>query len=204
MKTRALAVLVPLLALAGCMADDNVSIQVYALCAPPADSCTFSAECDAQFIGENQLDLAVTNTFWSFVEVHNNTQPNDDPSAGRPNTRDAYVEEYSVAYDVTGGTAPATVTRRVPSGPSVVPAEGTAVISVLPVPPDVGAQLGAATSVVARVRLRGFLADQSRWETAEYPIPILICSGCLGVPPCAGTLAVCPQLGQSPASFSCN
>jgi hypothetical protein len=206
MKTRALAVLLPVLALAGCMEDNNVSIQVYALCLPPDDQCVFSDTCDAQFIGENVLDLSVSNSFWSFVEVHNNTQANDDTSAGRPNTRDAYVEEYSVEYDVNGGTAPPAVRRRVPSGPSIVPVEGTSVISVLPVPEDVGAVLGAATQVVARVRLRGFLADQSTWETAEFPIPIRICTGCLGVPTCSDPAQFpvpCPQFGQSPATFSC-
>jgi hypothetical protein len=206
MKTRALAVLLPLLALAGCTADNNVSIQVFKLCSPPVDSCTFQSECELQYIGINVLDLGQTNTYWSFIEVHNQLQLNDDPTSGRPNTHDAYVEEYTVDYEVPGGTAPASVTRRIASGPSIVPATGSAVVSVLPIPPDVGAQLAPGTQVIARVRLRGFLADQSTWETAEYPIPVEICSGCLAVPACADPAQQgfsCPQAGQSPSSFFC-
>jgi hypothetical protein len=203
MKTRALAVLVPLLALAGCTADNNVSIQVAALCAPPEDSCTFDATCDAQFLGVNALDLAQTDFFWAFVEVHNQMLNNADESVGRLNGHDAYVDEYSVEYDVRGGTALPSITRKVDAGPAFVPAEGTAVVSVVPIPPEVGAHLVAGSQVVARVRLRGFLADQSDWETAEYPIPVEICSGCILPPVCAGSLFACPQGGQSPASYIC-
>jgi hypothetical protein len=203
MKIRALAVLVPLLALSACTEDNNVSIQVARLCAPPDDGCSFQSTCDAQYIGVNVLDLSVTDAFWSFIEVHNQIENNEDVSAGRPNTHDAHVEEYEVEYSVTGGTALPSVRRRIEAGPTFIEAEGSAVVSVFPIPPEIAALLVPGSQVVARVRLHGFLDDQSDWETAEFPIPIETCSGCLGVPVCAGTLSACPQLGQSPASITC-
>jgi hypothetical protein len=208
MKTRALAVLLPLLALSGCTEGNGVSVQVFALCAAP-ENCEFTSnECNQVFIGENLLDLNLTDTYSSYVEVHNNTANNADDSVGRPNTHDAYVEEYSVSYEVNGGAAPASVVRRVASGPVLVPADGgSQVVTIFPVPSDVGAQLGGATQVVARVRLRGFLADQSRWETAEFPIPIELCAGCVGLPAACSdptqSLFVCPQVGQTPFASFC-
>lgn len=214
MKTRALAVLLPLLALAGC-ADNNVSLQIVALCAPPDDGCTFESQCELQYLGTNRIDLGVTLAYSSFLEIRNQTRLNADEEAGRPNTHDAYVEEYTVEYEVAGLTLPS-VTKRVAAGPTFIPAEGSAVVRVEPIPFEIGTQLDAqfpvtvpatsAVEVVARIRLRGFLADQATWETAEYPIPIQACHGCVGAATCADPAALafyCPQPGQSPYSLTC-
>lgn len=229
MKTRALAVLLPLLALAGC-ADDNVSVQVYGICAPTAD-CSFAGECDAYTLDRLRLDVAAIAApsvqyppfFWALIEVHNNVEDNEDLTAGRPNTHDAYVEEFSVEYELPAipGTEPAiptSVTERLESGPSVVPAEGTGVVSIFPITTAVGTALrsrltGVAGSVeiLAKVRLRGFFADQTRFETAEFPLPIQVCNGtgCAAIdcdPLTAGVQApidACPKLNQAPAAPAC-
>jgi hypothetical protein len=221
MKIRALAVLVPLLALAGC-ADNNVSIQVFGICAPPAEECSFAGKCDAYTLDRLRLDVAQAGFYWALIEVHNNTGNNQDNSAGRPNTHDAYVEEFSVEYELPliPGTTPAIptmVTERVESGPTVVPAEGTSIVSVFPITPAVATALRdrlttETVEVVAKVRLRGFYADQTRFETAEFPLPIQVCdgAGCVPLLDCDATLAgiqppidACPQLGQAPASPFC-
>jgi hypothetical protein len=220
MKIRALAVLLPLLALAGC-ADDNVSMQVFGICAPPEDECVFSGECEAYTLAPLRLDVAQSPFYWAFVEVHNQTAQNDDETAGRPNTHDAYVEEFTVEYEaptLPGTRALPTVTKRLESGPSVVPAEGTAVISVYPITAEVGAIIrddriadGGTYEVLAKVRLRGFFADQTRFETAEFPMPIQVCdgAGCADIdcdPLTAGVqppVAACPKLGQGPVGAFC-
>lgn len=214
MKIRALAALLPLLALGGCAEDDNVSIQVYAICAPPESECSFSGQCDMKTLDILALDVGVTPFYWAFVEVHNQTLNNADDSAGRPNTHDAYVDEFRVEYEVPAG-APAlpSVTERVASGPSIVPAEGSSVVSVFPIPTSIGQRLamsipaGASAQVLAKVRLRGFFSDQNRFETAEFPLPISVCNGCLGTPACAdatqAVVSVCPQAGQTPAAVNC-
>lgn len=219
MKIRALAVLLPLLALTGC-ADDNVSVQVYGQCSPP-DDCSFSSECDQYTLDRLRLDLARAQFYWAFVEVHNNTSVNDDEAAGRPNTHDAYVEEFEVEYEaptLPAGTALPTVTKRLESGPNIVPANGTSVVSVFPITTETGniirtriAASGGTHQVLAKVRLKGFLADQTRFETAQFPIPIQVCNGtdCTQEdcdPLTAGMqypLDACPQVGQAPASWSC-
>jgi len=214
MKIRALAALLPLLALAGCTEDNNVSVQVFAICAPPESDCSFSGECGAKTLDVLRLDVGVTSAYWAFIEVHNQLLDNTDVSAGRGNTHDAYVEEYAIEYEVQGGAiALPSITDQVVSGPSIVPAEGTSVVSVFPIPPAIGQRLamsvaaGAGVEVIAKVRLRGFYADQSRFETAEFPIPIVVCNGCVGAPTCADAtqvvVGVCPQPGQTPASVTC-
>jgi hypothetical protein len=214
MKIRALAALLPLLVLGACAEDNNVSIQVFGICAPPDDGCAFEAECGAFTLDRLTLDLAQTTFHWSFIEVHNQMLSNADASSGRPNTKDAYVEEYSVEYEVPAGVpALPSFTRRLDSGPSTVPAEGTSVISLFPITEAEGGRLGMAITtperrqVVAKVRLRGFLADQSRFETAEFPIPIQVCAGCLEVPACTDptqTVSLCPpNAGQLPLAEKC-
>jgi hypothetical protein len=213
MKTRALAVLLPLLALAGC-ADNNVSVQVFGICAPPDDECAFQSDCGAYTLAPLILDLGQTDYYWAFLEVHNQMIDNEDVSAGRPNTRDAYVEEFTVDYSSSLGAIPS-VTKRVDSGPTVVPVEGSAVTSIHPIPSAVGQYIATTfavtatpVEVVANVRLRGFLADQSEFETAEFPFPIQVCNGCLGLPACPDpaqvVTGVCPpNVGQFPVALTC-
>jgi hypothetical protein len=63
MNTRALLLALPLVALAGCTVDNNVSIQLGAICQPPdeADACSFGSTCEAQPLYESFLDLLVTD-----------------------------------------------------------------------------------------------------------------------------------------------
>jgi hypothetical protein len=194
MKTRLAALALASLALA--CADNGASVEPFAICAPPEDACVFAAECDMQYIGQLALDTSVSSFLWIFVQLNNQLPNNADLSAGRVNTNDAFVTEYEVEYE---GAATGSSMGRVPS--SVVPASGSAVISVLLQPPAVPG------GVLAKLRLKGKYADQSSFETAEFEIPITICQGCLGVPACpAGeTLkSVCPPTaGQMPLSVSC-
>jgi hypothetical protein len=193
MKTRLSALALATLALA--CADNGASLEPYAICAPPDDECVFSSECDAQFIGVVALDTAVSSQLWLFIQVNNQLPNNADLSAGRVNTNDAFVTEYEVEYEGAGGGSSMGRLQ------SVVPASGSAVISVFLEPPAV------AGVVVAKLRLKGKYTDQSEFETAEFEIPITVCQGCLGFSACpAGetlTSACPPTAGQSPIAVTC-
>jgi hypothetical protein len=223
-KPLAAAALVALAAsLAGCQEDNNVSVQVFSTCSLPDGQCSFSSTCDAQYIGLLEMDYSVTDFYWAFVEVHNQTLANEDESVGRGNTKDAYLTEYEIRYEAEGFSIP-TASGRLTAAPQVVPAEGTSVVSVFPIPPEVGAsftatQIPPATLPIGRddyrlvtafVTLKGNFADQTDFETAEYPMPVLVCNGCLGVFDCdVATTGIqapntCPPtLGQVPLIQEC-
>jgi hypothetical protein len=194
MKTRLAALALATLALA--CADNGASLEPFAICSPPEDECVFSSECDMQFIGTLALDTSVSSQLWIFIQVNNQLPNNADLSAGRVNTNDAFVTEYEVEYQGAGGGSSM---GRVPS--SVVPASGSAVISVFLQPPAV------AGGVLAKLRLKGHYTDQSDFETAEFEIPITVCQGCLGPVGCpVGEVltSVCPPTaGQSPIAVTC-
>lgn len=199
MKTR-LAALALALAGAACTADNNASVQVQRICAPPEDGCTFSATCDLQYIGVVTMDTAVTDQLWLFLQVNNQLPDDTDAQRGKLNTNDAFVEEYQVEYE--GLAAPATSGRL----QSLVPAGGSAVVSVFPIPPAIGASIAVTGDVIAKLRLKGKYGDEESFETARLEIPIRICSGCVGAPVCAdgSPAALCPpNPGQLPLAATC-
>jgi hypothetical protein len=211
MRTR-IALVLPLLALAAC-AKNNGSVFVTAVCSPSTD-CKFGATCDAQYIGYVSLDVAVTNTLWTFLEVHNQLADNSSADLRRVNTNDAFIQEYEIDY---GGAVPGAQGTVV--GSAQVPSNGTAVISVLPIPEATGNLLASAVAsgvldIVAQVRLKGVYGDTTEFKTGNFSIPIRVCNGCTGAgdawsPHNAATCtapqipAFCPQAGQLPAAAGC-
>ena len=208
MKTRA-SLLLPLLTLASC-ADNNASVRIAALCAPPTDPavCAYGATCDAQWIGDAKMDVGVTNRYVAVVQVDNLLPNNANASTFKTNTNDAYVQEYEVEYE--GGLLP-TSTGTV-LGSAHVPAGGSAVISVLAVNESVGNVLaaggipaGSQVDVVAKLRLKGVLADTSAFETGFFNLPIRVCNGCVGTVTCTAPAVkvACPADGQTPGGGVC-
>ena len=209
MTRRALAfALAAALGATGC-ADNMTSVQIAAICAPPDDAaiCTFASTCDAQFIGITAIDTVQTNTLWLIVQVNNQTTNNADSNTSRTNSHDAYVEEVDVEYEAPFAIPDA----RQRIGPFVVPAAGSAVISMFPIPPAAGdiidAQLVGSTAVgiVAKTKLKGHYQDQTPFETAALEVAVDVCEGCFDPNPCTTGLPVafCPNFGQSPASVEC-
>jgi hypothetical protein len=191
------------------------TVAFTAVCAPPtATTCTFSATCDAQYIGLNVMDVSVTNQFWLVVEAHNQATDNSDANIGRVNTHNAYVQQIDVTYE--GALAiPGTSTRM----QEMVPAEGTAVLSIFPVPAGAGlgpGSVAAGTSavVVAKVKAKGVFGDGTDFESPVFEVPVEVCNGCVGSAggasgplacPAGQTLAAtCPPTdGQLPMSVAC-
>jgi hypothetical protein len=210
MKTRALF-LVPLLALLAC-AKTNAPIEVVAICAPPDDPkvCTFSDECDAQYIGWTVIDLDETNYLWTMIQVNNQAANNGNTDIGRVNTADAWVQEARIEYR----GANVADSRYPILGTASVPADGSAVISVLAVSEAVGTEFATQVpalgtlDVVGTLRLRGVYADTTEFETGDFEIPIRVCRGCVGaLAGCADPTEVVftcpPNPGQMPARTAC-
>ncbi len=209
MKTRALLLAVALLALGptGC-AKNMTSVEIAAICAPPDDAaaCTFNATCGAQFIGVTKIDVGLTDRLWLIVQMNNQMTNNADPGTFRTNSHDAYVEEVSTEYEAP---FPIPDTRQ-RVGPYVVPANGSAVVSIFPVTPVAAAVIGAAAGttplgIVAKTKVSGHYQDQTAFETAAYEVAVDVCNGCIDPNPCTTgvPVAFCPNFGQSPASVKC-
>jgi hypothetical protein len=193
MKTRALFLALPLLALGalgGCR-DNSASLQIQAMCFP-TDDCTFGSTCDNSFMGVATLDptLGTTSAALTLIfQLENQVPDNEDLDLGRTNTNDAQVDEIQIEYD-----GPA-VPRQVMGANVWVPANGTTLIVIPVIPPGFNTQLTAYASpfgreMTARVRLGGFWYHGDRFETAEFPVAVKICDGCLGAG--CGSFPTCP------------
>ena len=214
MKTRiALFAGAAALLLSGCV-KNSVSVEAFAICAPPTDAstCTFSAKCDAQLIGNPayDADFAVTGLLLP-IEFHNNMPTDQDANQGHPNSKDAFVQQVEISYD-SGGVIPladATIDMN-----QSVPQNGTAVLGIVALEfsevPAIQAALtgGEIVSVVADMKFKGVFEDGTSFETGSFRQPIQVCRDCIGTPACPTATdvvsAYCPAPGQEPMSFVCS
>jgi hypothetical protein len=206
MKTR-FASLASVLALAagvgffGC-AENHGSITMRAICVP-TDDCMFSSQCDAQYIGFPTLDVGTSDSMWLLVEVANQLPNNADEAAFRTNTNDAIVTSAVVSYERVA------LPRVTVGSTFLVPADGSAVISVEAIPGRLGAgpilaalaPTAAPVEILAKIRLRGHYVHGGEFETGEFPVAIRICTGCLGVQ-CGGA-PTCPPLSDGQLPLTC-
>lgn len=190
-----------LAALAACTADNNTSVQWYGICYPPDDAaCGFTGKCDKYFLGRAAIDTSVASEVVLFVEMHNQRPDNSDPSVGRLNTNDAYVENLDVTFTgpiaLPGGT--------VPIGPITIPASGSQVVPVILSTAFTSLADGAIAT--AHVVAKGKYADESTFTTAVIDIPVQKCTACISYTcPSTGQTVVgyCPGPGQIPAGVVC-
>jgi hypothetical protein len=203
MKTRALLLALPLLAVASCR-DNRASVKIQSICAPTSD-CTFSASCDQVYVGYPTLDtLANPNgSLQLYFELKNDLPNNRDVLAGRLNTNDAHVDETVVEFTGPALAAATLATQH------TVPAGGNTVVRIEVIPQVLGAratlQAYAPTAVprdlVANLRVRGYYDDGSRFETGEFPVAVRVCQGCVGTV-CGGG-ATCPPSNDGQLPISC-
>lgn len=205
MKTRAPLLALGLVAAAGALVScrgNRASVQIQQVCFP-SDDCKFGSTCDIQFIGYPAVDAdAGTGELWLFLQIENQLPDNADPTLGRLNTNDAHLDEVAVEYE--GAPLPKD-TYPLPN--QRVPASGTAVVSVEPIRGSAAkAAILTAYSptaqprdMIAKVKLRGYFDDGSRFETGEFPVTIRVCTGCLPTNPC-GAQAACPIAGMEPVA----
>ena len=203
MKTRALLLTLPLLAIAlgGCR-DNRASVSVHGICTVTA-ACTFSGKCDAFLAGNPAVDAvnSAGGLLTLFLEVENQLTDNSQAETFRTNTNDAHVDEIIVEYQ---GIA---LPRQVVGTQQRVPTAGTAVIGVDVVPASAAnaavlaayAPTTTPREMTAVIKFGGYFDDGSRFETGDFPVAVDVCSACIS--PCASGVA-CGAPGTIPAA--CN
>jgi hypothetical protein len=217
--TTATRLLLASLLLATACVDDKPVVQLKHVCAPPQDAttCSFDAECDATYLGENVFDVSLAPRLTLFVEAENQLLDNADPELGRVNTHDAYVQQVDVTYRGALALDPTSFLLQ-----RMIPANGSSVLTLFPITEASAAQIsglglpaGASAEIVAEVRLSGVLGDEATtFDTAAYQIPIRVCNGCVPVFGCADPLqflvtcppdlvTLAPLQGQHPLGRAC-
>lgn len=210
MKTRLATLLLAAAALA-CTVDNNASIQVVAMCAPPEDSCGTENGCGTYLASEPFVYLeGGTNHFEMFVEMINQLADNSDASAGRLNTNDAYVEKYRLSYrsaffNYSDYDYPAS---------GVLKAGSTGAPSVRLIPETISAPMSAAmatagvTSGLVRVELTviGHYASGDSFEVGGVEFPVQVHNDAFPgyfCPNATDTITyVCPNVAQT-AAYTC-
>jgi hypothetical protein len=204
MKTRALILVLPLVALAvaGCSRTNHSSVEIQAICAM-TDDCKFQTTCTNTLMGNPIVDAAMTGSIWVPIQMQNQLPNNKDLTRGQVNTNDAHIDEYVLEYEGGGFGTVAVPTNQ------IVPANGTTVILVELVPAVLGAQAALASysggglkALQINLRVRGYYDDGSRFETGEFPIALWVCTGCIGACP-TGTSIKCPASNPGQAPRSC-
>jgi hypothetical protein len=181
MKTRALLLALPLLALS--CRDNGASVQIQDICYP-AESCQFGNSCDRVLLGNPVVDISYGTSFLGlFIQVENQTRDNEDSDTYRTNTNDAHIDEIVVEYEGAAIPAQTRFTNQ------RVPANSTQVVAVAAVPGAYDLVLVPSTEVLALIRMRGYFDNGSRFETAEFPVAVDVCDGC--VVPCEAGKFVC-------------
>jgi hypothetical protein len=207
MKTRALLLALPLLAL-GCT-DNRASIQIQGMCAPTA-TCAFTSKCDAFALGPAIIDPTFFTTvsqepYLTLILQLENTLPNNaNADIKKLNTNNAHIDEAHMEYS-------GILTGNVTIGASgQVPANGNELIYLDVIPGAKGLELPASPpqwplylEATAQLRLRGYFDDGSRFETGEFPVTVQVSNtsrpqdASSGVKYCVDA---CPHGGQWPAT----
>jgi hypothetical protein len=186
MNSKIIPLLAALAALSasGC-ADNRMSLEPYAICAMP-DTCTFSAACDAVYIGAiTYASTAGTSWLQLGVELRNQAPNNADKGTYRVNTMDAHVT--GVRLEIEGPVA-GTLSRDV--GHQTVPAGGTSVVWTYLLPPAT-----ATGAYVVNVFYLGYYDSGREFETAAFPIAVDVDAAAAGYG-CSGTDVIVCGTGQ--------
>ncbi len=195
--------------LCGCTVQDRGSVQLTQLCFPPTPdsngACAFSSGgCSAVLAGGHLfVDLVTTgDTLVYPIQIDNQRQDNSDSASFMTNSNNATVERFEMRYEGTGlAIPPASSSQTV-----FVPAAGSAIAVVDLLPPGAGAALAAAlpaasTEIVIKVSAHGRYSDDSKFDSADFAVPVSVTQLGGGVFACADTtkklIGVCPQQGQT-------
>jgi hypothetical protein len=212
MDIRAHPLLVPALTLLACGTPNLSSVEPAALCAEvdPQPQCTYQATCAlVNMDGRLGVDLTLVPYLWAPIQYNNQNPNNADPSTGRVNTRDAYIERFDMHYAGALALPDAQSDQTV-----LVPAAGSQTAGVHIIPPSMVTIMTAAltgtqgyTEVIAEVKARGHYTDGTTFVTGSMQVPIDVCVGCYGPRPTCTTAGnifyCCPQYGQSDAHCKC-
>jgi hypothetical protein len=196
--------------MASCGRSNRGSVELTELCANPTPTtagCVFpSATCGqvnaGGFIG---VDLALTGgTLLYPIQIDNQRQDNSDSASGRTNTNSALIERFDMRYEGVGVKLSASFSQT-----ATVPTAGSTVVVVALIPSNAGVELAGAigsgpVNAIIHVKAHGRYGDDTEFDTAEFPVPVILTQ--VGTSPfaCTGTnagktAACCPQNGQTAA-----
>ncbi len=177
MKTRALFLALPVLALVSGCRDNRASVQIQAICAG-TKTCVVQQQVRRRRARYAEDRSRPSRTYLTLIlQLENQTPDNSDEDLKRTNTNDAHVDEAVIEY------SGALSGRTVFGAAGQVPANSTQVVSVDIIPASVGASriapLGPPAfpqfvEALAKLRLRGYFDDGTRFETGEFPVTIEI------------------------------
>ena len=198
MKTRALLLALPVLALVSGCRDNRASVQIQAICAAAAKTCVFPATCDTVPLGNAD---ARSRRHDAPDALHPAREPDSATTrtrTSRTNTNDAHVEEAVIEY--SGCADRQDRLRRRPAG-ARERHDGRRVRrhpgQRRRGPHRHSSRVSASSSRRSRSSgCAGTTTDGSRFETGEFPVTIDVISGRGGATACAGA---CPHAGQWPA-----
>jgi hypothetical protein len=210
--TKKLLVLL-VLAVGACKADDSAGILIRGRAAPN-DACEFAASGDF-LLGEGVLDVGpayAANPFalqYTLVAyVTNNLADPAQASSATPTVGKSWFAERVKVHAEPMGLPSATRRYVVPS--YEVPVAGSVAQDMTLVEPELAGVLGAglaagqARQVILTVTLEGVTADGRRLDSNEWQYGLQVCNGCLAPPACAGgtlVLAACVPPGQDSPPF---
>jgi hypothetical protein len=207
--------LVFLLLTAGLIACTQSPIPVHfqSLCAEPepdssTGGCKYSAECElVNVAGRIYWDINARGTVYAPLQMNNQLEPNDDPSAGRVNDFDAYVTEFQMEYALDGVSLSPAVSHQnltVPAGGSGTAEVQLVTVGVASAVADllVGNDLETWPELIVSVKASGKLRSGGEFTSDPYTIPVLVVPGQIGgepdgyacCPPGNGQTAFCVEL----------
>ncbi len=210
MNTTKKLLVLAVLALGACRADNRSSITILGRAAPSsATDCTFAAGGEFQ-LGAGILDLGAN--YGGFLRYRLPLYVNNlmaDPTAandGAVATSKAWrfdgarVRVNPAAYVSDIGPSPALLPfqaeNTLPGDGQVIEVGGKSVLLVDVVSHELGQAIQAAATagqvqrIVLGVTLRGSTADGAL-DTAEWYYPVDVCVGCLACTGCTGTTPIC-------------
>jgi Na+(H+)/acetate symporter ActP len=217
-KVQRLCVLALAVAASGCV-DNNASVEMFGICAPPTDAqtCTVTAGACGTYLAGRPYVYTTTggaaNQLELFMQVNDEMPQDTNVDAGHTNSKDAFITEFDISFtspDLSGIPSvvyPASSVPVAAGGSSsmvvaLVPANALAAISSL----MKGAGLTQAV-VVSNIVMKGHFNDGQSFKSGTYSAAVdvvdanFIPQGCAT----AGDVAFyCPNpAGGQTDSFTC-
>lgn len=214
MTARPFAAALALGALATGCVDNSMSIEFYAICAPPddAEACEWGSTCD-EVVGSDRLWATVTvggapNYLVQSIQLNNQLPNTEDLDLGRVNVNDFIGDAWLLSYSGLAGVA-----DKVHAANFTVPAQGSQSPFIPVIPEDRMTQIGAAMAtaglaealVVVEVRARGRLVGGQQIETAPFKVAVDVLNADFTGVACPTPTDIpfyCPKPGQT-ASVTC-
>lgn len=193
-------------ALLACEQENHAGPEFVAICAnpdPDAGGCTYASTCDAVALFNYAYDPFVADDLLVPIEFSNPLLDNSDPSSGRVNTNDAFIQQWRFEY-LAPATGAVVMTARFDQA-LTVPTEGTTVglVPVIPESLRAWAQALVGVDLVVNVRAAGRYADDRYFETGPFRVPVGIGFAAPAISCTAPAVPrACPQLGQS-GTYAC-